>query len=268
MGDSSVAKLQEELCSSNRLAAWETFLEVYTSVLYQIAVAYCHDSDDAADCYLHICEQLSRNGFRRLLKFKSEGSASFTTWLRVVARNLCYDWHRSRTGRRRPFKSLQFLTELERGVYDCRVEHGLSEEETLTRLRPAFPDLSPPQLVEAERRVEHSLSARQRWILSTRRIQHAFNSSAALVTEQSEDRVVQMPDLRLDQESLVATKEQQALLKRCVASLTKEERLILQLRFEQDLSLETIAGLTGLRDAQRVHRRIRALLMKLRAKME
>jgi hypothetical protein len=100
---------------------------------------------------------------------------------------------------------------------------------------------------------------------STSLTPHSFNSSAAVATEQSEDRVVQMADLRLDQESLVAAKEQQALLKKCVASPTKEERLILQLRFEQDLSLETIAGLTGLRDAQRVHRRIRALLIKLRA---
>ena len=120
--DPSVATLQEGLRSSNGLAAWEFFLEVYSPVLYQIAAACSDDEDDAADCYLHICEQLSRNGFHRLLKFKPEGSARFTTWLRVVGRNLCYDWHRSHKGRRRPFKLLRFLSELDRGVYDCRFE--------------------------------------------------------------------------------------------------------------------------------------------------
>lgn len=267
MGNPSVAALQEGLRSLNGSAAWEAFLDQYSAILYQTAAAYSDDEDDAADCYLHICEQLSRHGFRRLLKFKPEGSASFTTWLRVVARNLCYDWHRSRSGRRRPFKSLQFLTELERGVYDCRIGQGLSEEETLQHLRLAFPDLSPPQLVEVERRVEHSLNSRQRWILSTRRV-HFFNLNAALATDEGQDGMAQIADLRANQETLVAAREQHSQLKKGVASLSKEERLMLQLRFEEDLSLETIAGLTGLGDAQRVHRRIRAVLEKLRAKMQ
>jgi len=95
VGDPNFATLQKELRSSNGLEAWETFLGIYSSILYQTAVAYSDDEDEAADCYLYICEQLSRNSFRRLLKFKPEGSASLTTWLRVVSRNLCYDWHRA-----------------------------------------------------------------------------------------------------------------------------------------------------------------------------
>lgn len=266
MGDPNFATLQEMLRSSNGLAAWESFLDAYSPVLYQVAVACSDDEDDAADCYLHICEQLSRNGFRRLLKFKPEGSASFTTWLRVVGRNLCYDWHRAHRGRRRPFKLLQFLSELERRVYDCRFERGLSEEETLNHLRPAFPDLGPPQLHEAERRVEQSLGSKQRWILSARQI-HLFSLNSVLATESCPDGAAQIPDLRSNQEALFAAREHHAQLKKSVASLSKDERLLLQLRFEEDLSLETIAELTGLGDAQRVHRRIRAVLEKLRAKM-
>jgi len=267
VGDPNFATLQEELRTSNGLAAWETFLGIYSPVLYQTAVAYSDDEDEAADCYLYICEQLSRNGFRRLLKFKPEGSASITTWLRVVSRNLCYDWHRAHGGRRRPFKLLQFLSELERRVYDCRFERGLSEEETLNQLRPAFPALGPPQLHEAERRVEDSLGSRQRWILSTRQI-HFFNLNAALATDSGQDGEAQIADVRSNQETLVAAQEQHEQLRKSVASLSKEDRLMLQLRFEEDLSLETIAGLTGLGDAQRAHRRIRAVLENLRAKMK
>lgn len=267
MGDPSVATLQEELRSANGLAAWESFLEVYSSVLYQAATACTDDEDDAADCYLYICEHLSRNRFRRLLKFKPEGSASFATWLRVVGRNLCYDWHRAQRGRRRPFKLLQFLSVLERRVYDCRFERGLSEEETLNQLRPAFPDLGPPQLREAERRVEDSLGRRQRWILGTRQIRF-FNLDAALATDAGQDGEVQISDFRSNQEVLLATREQYEQLRKSVASLSKEDRLVLQLRFEEGLSLEAIAGLVGLGDAQRAHRRIRAVLEKLRAKMK
>ena len=266
MDDPSVAALQEGLRSSNGSAAWEVFLRQYSPVLYQTAVAYSDAEDDAADCFLHICEQLSRNSFRRLLKFKPDGSASFITWLRVVARNLCFDWHRSHTGRRRPFKSLQFLSQLELEVYDCRFERGLSEAETLQHLHPTFPGLSPAQLAEAEHRIEHSLSSRQRWILSTRR-KHAFNAKGAFLTEEGEDSIAQAVDPRLDQECLIAAQEQQAQLKKCVASLPKDARLILQLRFQEDLSLEEIARLIGLGDAQRVHRRMGAILEKLRAGM-
>ena len=266
MGDPSVATLQEGFRSPNGSAAWEAFLRQYSPVLYQTALAHSGDEDEAADCFLHICEQLSRNNFRRLLKFKPEGSASFTTWLRVVARNLCFDWHRSHTGRRRPFKSLQFLSQLEFEVYDCRFERGLSEEETLQHLRSAFPGLSPPQLVEVERRIEQSLSSRQRWILSTRR-KRTFKANEALLTEEGEDSTAQIADTRLDQESLIAAQEQQAQLKKCMRSLPKKERLILQLRFEEELSLGEIALLTGLGDAQRVHRHIGSILERLRAGM-
>ena len=266
MGDPGIAAVLDRLRSPEASAAWEEFLHQYSPVLYQAARAYNADPDVAADCYVNICEHLSRNGFRRLLRFKREGSASFTTWLRVVARNLCFDWYRSRAGRRRPFKSLQHLSELELEIYRCRFEHALSEEETLHRLRPIFPELGCDQLAEVERRIEHSLNSRQRWILSTRK-DPAFSARVALLTEEGEEKVAQVADTRLDQESLMAGQQQQARLKRCVGSLPPDERLLLQLRFEEDLSLDEIARLTGLGDAQRVHRQIGAILKKLRGAM-
>ena len=80
MGDSGIGALLDRLRSSDAPTAWEEFLCQYSPVLYQIARASTADADAAADCYLNICEQLARHGFRRLLKFKREGRASFTTW--------------------------------------------------------------------------------------------------------------------------------------------------------------------------------------------
>jgi RNA polymerase sigma factor (sigma-70 family) len=164
LGDPNVAILQEDLRSSNAPAAWEAFLGQYSPVLYQTALAYTDDEDDAANCFLHICEQLSRNSFRRLLKFKPDGSANFTTWLRVVARNLCFDWHRTQMGRRRPFKSLQSLSSLELDVYDCRLERGLSVEETLQRLCPTSPDLDPKWLAVRPRYNVHFTPTSSSWL--------------------------------------------------------------------------------------------------------
>lgn len=111
MGDPDIAALLEKLQSPDAESAWKEFLHEYSPVCYQAARAHASDSDSAADCYVYVCEELARNNFRRLLKFKPDGAASFKTWLLVVARNLCFDWHRKRTGRPRPFKSLQSLSE-------------------------------------------------------------------------------------------------------------------------------------------------------------
>ena len=267
MADTGIAGLLERLRTSEPLPAWEEFLDQYSPVLFQAARVYTSDTEMAADCYLNICEQLAVHNFRRLLKFKPEGPASFRTWLQVVARNLCMDWHRKQTGRRRPFKSILSLSELEFQIYVCRFERGLTSEETLEHLRPVSPDLDLAQVELAEQRVEHSLSSRQRWILSTRQ-NRLPDTTTALLSEEAEEFVSQIPDVRLDQETLVMNQQLYAQMTKCMATLPKHERLVLQLRFEEELSLEQIARLTGLGDAQRVHRHIAATLTKLRSAMK
>jgi RNA polymerase sigma factor (sigma-70 family) len=264
--DRGIAALLEALRSSNSRDAWVEFLESYSPVLYQTARACTLDEDAAADCYLLICEQLARNRFRRLLMFKPEGRASFITWLRVVARNLCFDWHRSRSGRHRPFKSLQHLSQLELEVYNCRFNRGFSQEETLQQLQSTFPGVSLSELAAIEGRVHRSLSSRQHWILSTRK-QLAFSNTIAAAGGEEGEKSIDVVDPRPDQETLIIGRQQQIQLEKCVASLPPDERLILQLRFSEGLSLEEIAHLTRLEDAQRVHRRIAAILQRLRAAM-
>jgi len=111
--DRAIAPLLEGLRSSNASDAWVEFLQWYGPVLYQAARTHTSSQDVAAECYVYICEQLAHNRFKRLLKFNPKGRASFTTWLRVVVRNLCFDWQRSQSGRHRPFKSLAGLSPLE-----------------------------------------------------------------------------------------------------------------------------------------------------------
>ena len=263
MCDRGIAALLDALRSSNPREAWIGFLESYSPVLYQTARACTRDEDAAADCYLHICEQLARNSFRRLLKFKLEGRASFITWLRVVARNLCFDWHRSRSGRRRPFRSLQHLSQLELEVYNCRFNRGFSQEETLQQLESTFPGVSLSELAIIDERLHRCLSSHQHWILTTRK-QFAF----AVVGAEGNEESIEVVDPHPSQETLLAGREQQAQLEKCVASLPTHERLLLQLRFGEDLSLAEIAHLTGLQDAQRVYRQIAAILKRLRTAMQ
>jgi RNA polymerase sigma factor (sigma-70 family) len=239
------------------------FLESYGPVLYQTARTYTSNQDAAADCYVCICEQLAHNRFRRLLKFNPKGRASFTTWLRVVARNLCFDWHRSQSGRHRPFKSLEGLPPLELEIYHWRFAHGASQYETLQQLAPLFPGVGPDELAAVEGRLQNSLSSRQRWIMSVRR-QSEISAPVAVAGQEGDFGVLDVADPQPDQETQLVSQQQQEQLQKSLTSLPPDERLMLQLRFEHDLSLDEVARLCGLGDGQRVHRKLTAVLTKLR----
>ncbi len=266
MCDRAIAPLLEGLRSSNASDAWVEFLQSYGPVLYQAARTYTSSQDAAADCYLHVCEQLGQNRFRRLLQFNPNGRASFTTWLRVVSRNLCFDWHRTQSGRHRPFKSIEGLSLLELEVYRWRFGQRASQDETLQQLAPRFPGISLDELCTVEGRLHNSLTSRQHWILSTRR-QSEITTPVAVAGEEGELEVPDVRDQQPDPETQLITLQERRKLQKSLASLPDDERLLLQLRFEHDLSLDEVARLCGLGDGQRVHRKLTAVLKKLNSLM-
>ena len=74
----------------------------------------------------------------------------------------------------------------------------------------------------------------------------------------------ELPDSKPDPEALAARSESRTLLHGALASLSSQERLLIRLRFEQDLRMAQIAQLTGFESAAHVERRIRKLLQRLR----
>jgi RNA polymerase sigma factor (sigma-70 family) len=264
--DFAIAPILEGLRSSNASDAWVEFLRSYGPVLYQAARTYSSSQDAAAECYVYICEQLADNRFKRLLKFNMKGRASFTTWLRVVARNLCFDWHRTQSGRYRPFKSLDRLSPLELEIYRWRFAQGASQHEALQQLAPRFPGISLDELCAVEGRIHNSLTSQQRWILSTRR-KSEISTPVAVAGEDGDLEMLHVRDQRPDPETQLITVQERKKLRKSLTLLPADERLLLQLRFEHDLSLDEVARLCGLGDGQRVHRKLTAVLTKLRSLM-
>jgi len=74
----------------------------------------------------------------------------------------------------------------------------------------------------------------------------------------------EVSDGRPDPESQAVSTEMQSILQNSVARLDGPSRLLIHLRFEQGLTLEQVAKIVGLADAQTADRRIRSVLGVLR----
>jgi RNA polymerase sigma factor (sigma-70 family) len=82
-----------------REEAWVSFVERYSRLMLHTACARSRKYDGVMERYAYVLDQLRRDDFRRLRRFAAEGASSFSTWLVVVVRRLCVDYHRQRYGR-------------------------------------------------------------------------------------------------------------------------------------------------------------------------
>ena len=242
--------------------AWIAFLEVYSALISQVVRWSERDADESADCFLYVCEQLSRNQFRRLRRFHVDGKASFSTWLRAVVRNLCLDWHRRRFGRYRIFQSVARLSGFDQQVFRCVCERDLSINECVAVLRQDFGEVSAEQVGISLQRLRNTLSPRQLWLLNTRRRRITSLSPDDESGRSQAARQIQDPSP--DPEIQTALKERVDGLHRVFARLPNSDRLLLQLRFEQELTLAEVAKMLSLKVAQTADRRIREAMGRIR----
>jgi RNA polymerase sigma factor (sigma-70 family) len=82
-----------------REEVWPRFLDAYSRLLLFVARRNTPDYDSAMDAYTFVLEKLREHQLRRLRGYAADGRGKFTTWLVVVSRRLCLDYHRHRYGR-------------------------------------------------------------------------------------------------------------------------------------------------------------------------
>ncbi len=259
MSDPQIAALQRALRSGDHTQAWTDFLTSYSPVVLQAVRRSIWDNEKAADCFVFVCEQLCARGYRRLLKYKPESETSFVTWLRVVVRNLALDWHRSQSGRPRVFESVARMSLLHQEVYRLRYNERRSLDEVHLLLRQRFPDLSEEAVRLADAELRHSLSPHQEWLLASQHLE-----TVPLDADPAEGPPPDVADPAPGPEERAISSEEWQRLARGLARLDPSERLLLQLRYGQGVTLVKLARFAGLPDAQTADRRVRAILDRLK----
>jgi RNA polymerase sigma factor (sigma-70 family) len=256
-----VRDLLERLSGSKTSAAWKEFLERFTPSIMHIVRRYESDHGQVTDCFVHVCEALSDTDFRRLRSYRPDGAASFRTWLMAVTVNICIDWKRQKHGRFRPIRTVANLPELDQLVYRYIYVRGISRAECLHELAGRFPHLNEQSISEINTRLFRLLTPQQRWQLRTGTV------PAVALDEYSapgpNEPAPQFEDPAPGPAEAAETAEVQKLLKVAMTHLLPNQRLLLRLRYEQNLTLAEIARLTHQPDPFRVHRQIQAALAEL-----
>jgi RNA polymerase sigma factor (sigma-70 family) len=257
--DTEIGVFLTRLRSEEAENAWQWFLSSYAGPIYATIKLFSRDSDDQGDCFLFICEKLVDKRYRRLLAFKPDGRARFSTWLRAVVRNLCLDWLRSRYGRKQTFRSIASEGQLEREIFRYVFQHRLGLEQAWLELQASGVSLSFDEFEEHAVRIQNLLTSRQLWLLST------ANTKLSSIDEDAEGNTpIDVPDSALGPEDTLLLADIHESVSKTVETLEEADRLLIRLRYAQELGLAEIAGLLGLKDAQTADRRIREALERLR----
>ena len=259
--EQGVDRILHRLNSLESGAAWAEFIDRFAPLIMKAVQQFEFEQERANDCFLHICEKLCENGFRRLLKFNTAGQARFDTWLGTVLFNLCVDWHRKEFGRAVMLPAIGALPAFDQSVYRLYFEQAMDREACRRTLEDEFPDLTAEQFAEAIARVHRVLTPRQRWRMGARNRRHLRNAARDVDVEA-------LPDSRAEPEALASQEERHRLLREGLSGLSAEQRLLLQLRFEQGLTLGKVAEILGLGDPFRARRQIEAALDALAVRLQ
>ena len=241
-----------EQSGNNKEELWKEFLHRFTKLILKIIWQVEKDKDRVMDKYLWVCTKLAANNFYILRKF-NEGSKDrtpkFTTWLVAVVRNLCIDEHRSTFGRKRLPKALLKLNDTDRKIFELyfRKSYSIDEIENTMSLQEGI--------------VNESLERIEELLKSSRESIYVVNKSTEFIS---------LDDLKLISESTSADNldSLEFLTEQWIVKLSEEEKIIVRLKFWEDLGVKDIAKILGYKSVQKVYAVLRNALKFLRKEAE
>jgi RNA polymerase sigma factor (sigma-70 family) len=245
------------LAGADASAAWKSFLRQHGGVMLSVIRQYQRDPQCINDVFLFVCEKLIDNQFRRLRRYAPASDACFDSWLRTVVAHLCVDFHRSRSGRLRPTRTVLALSNLHRRVFTCRFGQQLNIAECLATLQPEFPELNELRLAAVIAELNGSLDSAQHWRLKMR--QQGFVS----LEDSSVEPRAELQSSAVGPEQLAINTEDKARVAAALARLRPQDRLLLRARFEQERPLREVARIAGLSDPYQARYRIERALEQL-----
>lgn len=220
---------------------WHVFVDRYSGLIFSVLRRYIFDEEQVKDVWVNVLEKLKGGQLRRY-----QGRSKLGTWLVFVARSAAVDHLRTRDGRRRHPKGWENLSERDRFVYDqiclarrdpAEVGHALRERGDLADGESLAGIMAGLEETLGDRtlcRVAWDLEARSVGVASGRLLEYLEHATA----EARENQQAFSPERQL------LHRQTRQILERVRAareSLAPDERRVLELRYEQDMTAPRIA---------------------------
>jgi DNA-directed RNA polymerase specialized sigma24 family protein len=246
--------------------AWKAFCEIYSPIIERSIRRYVKDAETARDLYVSLLEKLGKGalgGYR--------GASTLAAWLYIVARNHCRDYFRSASGVRHVMGMLKGMSPGERRFFELYYIQGLSMRETCESMRvESGGAMSRVDVIECDEAIRRRIAKKQLAKLAGRLLRpdaaRRAETSIETLPEGKEipDTVAPSPE-----ESADAGPFEEALgkLRAAILGLSAHDRLMLELRFEQGLSLRKTGEILDIGDARRVHEKLAQLFARTRKQL-
>ena len=233
--------------SPTRQSDWAAFLNRFSNLILKVIWQFDRDYDEVMEKYLFVCKKLAENDFARIRKYHARDGQSplFTTWLAAVAHNLCIDAHRSRHGRKQLPRAIMRLEEFDREVFRLYYWRGYSLEDLEQRMRGSGKD---PSLLAT----------------SIERIQRLLAGGTPVVTPPVMVPLDENDVHTASRDNDADLAEMQVWLQQWMDKLNDQERMIIRLRFWEDMTGPEIAQAMKISPGQRVYPLLQKALASLR----
>lgn len=247
-------------------AGWNLLLEEFSDLILGVIARYTRDTDRRMDAYLYVLEQLRANDFRRLRHY-GQGvgirPCTLATWLKLVVRNLYFDWFRHEHGRKSLPKEIQKLGQIEQRAFKLLYWEGYSANEAFEVVRGDIPGLRFTDFIQRLARVDEHLSN-----INRAKIRRDFERARPPLSLDDEGNG---PPLEARAAVHVSTPEEDALVAErrralwdLIQEMPAEERVLVRLRFFEGLTAKQIALVTGMAEPAEIYRRIERVCLELR----
>ncbi len=244
--------------------AYHDLLVLYAEMIKRMIRRFFRDWDDVMDVFTSVCERLQANDYAALRRFK-QGSP-LEPWLSVITSNASRDKARRNRVGGAPPSLLEKLEPFERLVYRAhylqRAEHDVIAETASARLGTTY---STADVRDAIVRIDTLLGVEKRWS-----ILHliALRARSVSVDELIDLGLDPVADEEADFEEVTSERAQRKQLTAAFDEMEDEDKLLIQLRFEQNLTAVQIADVMGYDNYKQVYTRLRTVIDRMRRVIE
>ncbi len=245
---------------------WSYFVDNYSSLILSVVRRYNADHDACMDAYTYILEELAAGDMRRLKHYGRAGVARpsrFGTWLKLVVRNLYFDWFRHRFGRKSVPAEVQKLGDVGQSIFKVVYWQNYPPRQAFEVVRGQYPDLSYTDFLGYLSEVDGRLTGINR--AKIRRDRMKALKPASLDVEREHGPPVETQALveRPAADAPGLRQEAAGLLLELLDELPAEDRLLLRLRFHEALTAPEIARVLNVPDPASIYRRLDRLCRAL-----